>query len=240
MNVPTLFCLSLNAGAIMNIPTPRPVQARRLRRTHGLVLKASRATLLPRFIFAILFIAGSGLYAQTSPKDFVAEPDKTMAVAREYLLQGDSGKAAAEIRKAAQFVRKNSLEVAADVKASLEDAARALEKLADDVRSGATKSDAELNRVFAKSDYALATSWNRTAAQAGKGEREEAMKKASSALLGAAKWSTSKLDGSADSPLKAFDGPIPSDEAEVKPATQNVGDQSKRNSASTPSETRKP
>ncbi|HEY5952959.1 MAG TPA: hypothetical protein VIT18_01265 [Terrimicrobiaceae bacterium] len=240
MNVPTFFFLPFNAGAIMNIPTPRPVCARRLRWTQGLALKASRAAVFPRFIFTILFIAGSGLYAQTSPKDFVAEPDKTMAVGREYLLKGDSGKAAAEIRKAAVFVRKNSLEVAADVKASLEDAARALEKLADDVRSGATKSDAELNRVFAKTDYALATSWNRTAAQAGKGEREEAMKKASSALLGAAKWSTSKLDGSADSPLKAFDGPIPSDEMDVEPATQNVGDQSKRNSAGAPSEARKP
>jgi hypothetical protein len=66
------------------------------------------------------------------------------------------------------------------------------------------------------------------------------MKKASSALLGAAKWSTSKLDGSADSPLKAFDGPIPSDEMDVNPAAQNLGDQSKRNNASAPSETRKP
>lgn len=222
----------------MNTPIQGPVHARR-RWTRGLVLTASRAA-FRKFLFTILVIAGSGLYAQTSPKDFVEEPDKTMAIGREYLLKGDSGKAAAEIRKAAQFVRKDSLGVVADVQPSLEDAARALEKLADDVRSGVTKSDTELSRVFAKIDYALATSWNRTAAQAGKGEREEALKKASSALLGAAKWSTSKLDGSGDSPLKAFDGPIPSDEAEIKPATQNVGEQSKRDNANAPSEKRKP
>jgi hypothetical protein len=122
----------------------------------------------------------------------------------------------------------------------LEDAARELEILGEDVKKGVAKSGAELSTVFARTDDALATSWNRTAAQSGKADREEALKRAGSALLGAAKWSASKLHGGADSPLKAFDEPDQTAGADITPGVQKIDGSSKGSNESSPDEGRKP
>jgi hypothetical protein len=203
-------------------------------------MKTFGKAMLRRLIVAPLLVSGSALYSQISPKDFIAEPDKTMAVAREYFLKGDRSKATAEIRKVALFLKKDSVEVVTECKTSLEDAARELEKLGEDVKKGVAKSDAELSTVFARTDYALATSWNSTAAQSGKTDREEALKRAGSALLGAAKWSASKLQGGADSPLKAFDGPDQVTGTDSKPGVQKFDGSSKGSNESSPDEGRKP
>ena len=203
-------------------------------------MKTFGKAMLRRLIVAPLLVSGSALYSQVSPRDFIAEPDKTMAVAREYFLKGDRSKATAEIRKAALFLKKDSVEVVTECKTSLEDAARELEKLGEDVKKGVAKSDAELSTVFARTDYALATSWNSTAAQSGKTDREEALKRAGSALLGAAKWSASKLHGGADSPLKAFDGPDQVTGTDSKPGVQKIDGSSKGSNESSPDEGRKP
>jgi hypothetical protein len=203
-------------------------------------MKTFGKAMLRGLIVAPLLVSGSALYSQVSPRDFIAEPDKTMAVAREYFLKGDRSKATAEIRKVALFLKKDSVEVVTECKTSLEDAARELEKLGEDVKKGVAKSDAELSTVFARTDYALATSWNSTAAQSGKTDREEALKRAGSALLGAAKWSASKLQGGADSPLKAFDGPDQVTGTDSKPGVQKFDGSSKGSNESSPDEGRKP
>jgi hypothetical protein len=185
-------------------------------------MKTFSKSMLRRLIAISSLVTIPALYSQTSPRDFIAEPDKTMAVAREYFLKGDLSKADAEIRKAALFVKKDALQVAADCKMGLEDAARELEKLGENVKKGAAKSDADLNRVFARIDYALATGWHRTAAQSGKAGRDEALKKAGSALLGAAKWSATKPNDGAQSPLKAFEESNETLGTNLKAGVQNI------------------
>ena len=223
----------------MNIASPKRTRPAPETERRKPIMKTFSKAMLRRLIVAPLLVIGSALYSQTSPKDFIAEPDKTMAVAREYFLKGDRSKATAEIRKVALFLKKDSVEVVTECKTNLEDAARELEKLGEDLKKGVAKSDAELSRVFARTDYALATSWNRTAAQSGKADREEALKRAGSALLGAAKWSASKLHGGADSPLKAFAEPDQTAGTDIRPGIQKI-DGSKVSSESSPDEGRKP
>jgi hypothetical protein len=224
----------------MNISNPKRAGSALETGRRKPIIKTFSKTMLRRLFVAALLVTSSGLYSQTSPKDFIAEPDKTMAVAREYFLKGDMNKATAEIRKAVVFVKKDSIEVAAECKTSLEEAARELEKLGEDVKKGVAKSDTVLNRVFARTDYALATSWHRTAAQSGKADREKALQRAGSALLGAAKWSASKLDGGADSPLKAFEGPDETAGTDIRPDVQKIDGSSNGSNESSPDEGRKP
>jgi hypothetical protein len=208
---------SMNAEDRVSL-TPQPLAT---------IMKTFSKSMPRRLIVVFSLITVPALYSQTSPKDFVAESDKTMAIARGYFLKGDISKASAEIHKAAVLVKQDSLEVAADCKRGLEDAARELERLGEDVKKGAAKSDADLNRVFAKTDYALATGWHRTAEQSGKAGRDEALKRASAALLGAAKWSATKPKGATQSPLKAVEQSDQTVVTDLKAGVQNTGNSSK-------------
>src|ERR1700754_2136671 len=138
----------------------------------------------------------TSLHAQVNSDDFAAEPDKTMAASHQSFLKGDTDKAAAQIHKAAAYVKKESGEVTSSAKAGLQKAGDALDKLGDDVKSGTVKSADELKKTFASVDHALAEGWHKTAEQAKASGQDagDALRKAASALDGAAKWSGTKLN----------------------------------------------
>jgi hypothetical protein len=144
--------------------------------------------------------------AQTDPDDFTTEPDKTMAASHQSFVKGDTNKAAAQIHKAATYVRDESDQVAASAKADLQKAGDALDKVGQGIKDGTVKSADELKKTFATVDHVIADSWHETAQQAkasGK-DAEEALRKAGAALDGAARWSGTKLKEGAQASVDAL------------------------------------
>ena len=133
--------------------------------------------------------------AQTNPDEFASEPDKTMASSHQSFVKGDTNTAAAQIHKAATYVRNESNEVAASAKADLQKAGNSLDKLGKGIENGTVKSADELKKTFATVDHAIAKGWHETAEQARASGRDSgnALRKAGAALDGAAKWSGTKL-----------------------------------------------
>src|SRR5215470_2755439 len=111
-------------------------------------MKRSRHTVLA-LIVALMAITPA-VYAQTSTSNFKNEPDKAMAAAHESFVKGDAKKAANDIDKAADYVKKQSAHVAADSKAEMDKAGAELDKLGDGVKKGTVKSADDLKKTFAK------------------------------------------------------------------------------------------
>lgn len=144
--------------------------------------------------------------AQINPDDFATEPDKTMAASHQSFVKGDTDKAAAQIHKAATYVRNESNQVATSAKAGLQKAGDSLDKLGESVKNGTVKSADELKKTFATVDHAIADGWHETArqAQASGKDAEGALRKAGAALDGAARWSGTKLKQGAQASVDAL------------------------------------
>jgi hypothetical protein len=158
-------------------------------------MKKQALSALTTLLVAFSITGIAPLRAQTSPSDFTTEPDKSMAASHESFVKGDKDKAAQQLHKAAAYVKKESNEVAASAKDDLQKAGDALDKLGEGVKNGTVKSADELKKTFAGVDHAIADGWHQTAEktkEAGK-DSTEALRKAGTALDGAAKWSGTKL-----------------------------------------------
>jgi hypothetical protein len=145
---------------------------------------------------AVLAAVGMSLSALAATNELTTQPDKSMAAAHKSFLKGDMNKASAEIHKAATYVKSQSDKVAAGSKDGVKKSGEALDKLGDDVKAGTVKSEAELNKAFAKTDHALADAWHQTAVAAKNSGKAttRALKQTGSALAGAAHWSGHQLN----------------------------------------------
>jgi hypothetical protein len=84
------------------------------------------------------------------------EPERYMQAAHESFLKKDVKATAAELRKAAAFVKLEAARAADDSKTGLVASATELEKLASDVEKGAVTSVEKLDSTFARAAHALA------------------------------------------------------------------------------------
>lgn len=162
--------------------------------------------LLALSIISLSISAVASARAQTNTDDFATEPDKTMASSHQSFVKGDTNTAAAQIHKAATYVRNESNEVATIAKADLQKAGESLDKLGEGVKNGTVKSADELKKTFATVDHAIAKGWHETAEQAKASGRDSsnALRKAGAALDGAAKWSGIKLQEGAQASVDAL------------------------------------
>jgi hypothetical protein len=103
--------------------------------------------LLALSIISLSISAVASARAQTNPDDFVTEPDKTMASSHQSFVKGDTNTAAAQIHKAATYVRNESNEVATSAKADFQKAGESLDKLGEGVKNGTVKSADELKKT---------------------------------------------------------------------------------------------
>ena len=87
--------------------------------------------------------------------DLADEPGNHLFHAREAFLMVDVRKAAAELRKAATYLRINAGQAAAGAKLQLSRSAHELESLAKRVEAGTVKSVTELDRASARAAHAL-------------------------------------------------------------------------------------
>jgi hypothetical protein len=147
------------------------------------------------FITMALITAVPALYAQAPAGSFKSEPDKSMASAQESFEKGDKDKAAADIDKASQWVKKQADKVGEGSKAGMKSAGEELDKLGEGVKKGTVKSGDEMKKTFAKVDHAMASCWHKTAEEAkGAGkDSTDALRKAGTALDNSAKWSGQQL-----------------------------------------------
>jgi hypothetical protein len=179
---------------------------------------------LSRFFLTALVAAIPAAFAGTSAGDLPQEPDKTLAAAHASFLKGDREKAAADIHKAADYVRQEADKVGADSKAALKKSGEDLDKFGDGVKNGTVKSADELKRGFAATDHALATAWHQTA-EATKKSGEDAgehLRKAGASLDAAAKWSGHELDTGAKESVAAMKKAGKATGAGVKAGAQDV------------------
>jgi hypothetical protein len=87
---------------------------------------------------------------------FADEPEHYMKAAHKSFLKKDVKATAAELRKAAAFVKLEAARAADDSKTDLVASATELDKLADDVEKGAVTSVEKLDSTFARAAHALA------------------------------------------------------------------------------------
>jgi hypothetical protein len=92
------------------------------------------SVILKPVLMAAMMAGLPATYAQTSSTDFKTKPDKTMAAAHESFVKGDTKAAAAGIAKAADYVKKQSVNVADDSKEGMKKAGDELGKLGDGVK----------------------------------------------------------------------------------------------------------
>jgi hypothetical protein len=131
----------------------------------------------------------------TSPLNVVVEEDVWVVLldesaghlrhARESFVKKDTAAAAAEIQKAAAFVKVEATRAGKAVREAVLAAAGELEKLAAVVKSGAVKSVEELDAAFARAHHALAKHHCLKASEAWAGEEAH---KAGHALHAAASY----------------------------------------------------
>jgi hypothetical protein len=86
-------------------------------------------SVLSVLIITSLVVGVPAVYAQSSPADFKGEPDKTMAAAHESFVKKDMNKAAEQIGKAADYVKKEAGKVAKGSKEGVMKAGDELSKL---------------------------------------------------------------------------------------------------------------
>ena len=162
--------------------------------------------LLALSIISLCISAVAPARARTNPDEFTTEPDKTMASSHQSFIKGDKKTAAAQIHKAATYLRNEADEVATSAKADLQKAGESLDKLGESVKNGTVKSGDELKKTFASVDHAIAKGWHETAEQANASGRDSsnALRQAGAALDGAAKWSGTKLQKGAQASINAL------------------------------------
>jgi len=154
---------------------------------------------------ALVAIGIATVHAQ-APADFAGEPDKSMASAYQSFVDGKMDKSAEQIKKAANYVRKQEKTVAKGAAAGVKSAADDLDRLGAEVKKGTVKSADELKKTFAKVDHAMASAWYETAEteqKAGK-DATRAAKTAGEGLEGAARWAGTKLDAGAQAAVDAL------------------------------------
>jgi hypothetical protein len=148
----------------------------------------------------ITWVFSSGPKAQTSQDSSVKaeEPQSSFQKADEFFLKKDLKAAASEIRKGAEFLKKEAKEASKDGKAALNASVQELEKLAGDVEKGTVTSEEKLKNAFARSSEALAhhhylkasESWAKKKTK----ETGEALTAAAQYLEQTARWSGRKLE----------------------------------------------
>ena len=162
--------------------------------------------ILGGLITAALITAAPAVYAQTAKTGFRSEPDKSMEAAHEAFINGEKDKAAADIEKAADWVKKQGDRVGEDSKAGMKKAGEELDKLGEGVKKGSVKSGDEMKKTFAKVDHQIATCWHKTAAESKKAGKDSTtdLRKAGAALQNSAKWSGHQLSEGARSTVAAL------------------------------------
>ena len=126
--------------------------------------------------------------------------------AHEFFLKKDFKIAASEIRKGADFMKKEAESATEEGKKVLAASVHELEKLATDVEKGAVKSEKELKDTFARANNALARHhYLKASEQWAKKETKStgnALKNAAQHLEQAAKWSGHKLEAGSSEVVK--------------------------------------
>jgi len=152
------------------------------------------------FIFSGQTIYAPAAYPQGVAKTqaVIEEPKADLQKAHAFFLMKEFKKSAAEIRKDAEFVKREAGKAGQEGKKALMASYQELAKLADDVEKGAVHSDKHLKDVFSRAEHALAhnyylkasESWTKNkTSQAG-----HALSSAARHLELSAKWSEQKLD----------------------------------------------
>ncbi|MHB9061059.1 MAG: hypothetical protein ACYC47_06115 [Desulfobacteria bacterium] len=147
-------------------------------------------------------------YSQTAQevKTPTAQPASDFQKAHESFLKKDFKASAAEIRKGADFLKKETKTAGNEGKKMLAASTRELDKLADSVEKGAVKSDKQLKGAFSRAEHAVANnyyvkatdSWGRKAAK----ETGEALNSAAEHMEQAVNWSGHKLKAGASRAIK--------------------------------------
>jgi len=138
------------------------------------------------------------LYFEDYIEAIEEEPESRFHRAREFFFKNDMQAAAKEIRKSAAFLRLELGWATKEGKGPLIASARELDKLADDLESGAVTSVKELDDAFSRANYALARHYHLKALES---HGKQAYKKLASELKAAAKhlkhallWSRNKIE----------------------------------------------
>jgi len=135
-----------------------------------------------------------------------APPASDFQKAHASFLQKDFKASAAEIRKGADFLKKETGTAGDEGKKLLTASTRELDKLADSVEKGAVKSDKQLKDAFSRAEHAVANNYyvKATDSWAGKATKEtgEALNAAAEHLEQAANWSGHKLKAGATKAVK--------------------------------------
>jgi hypothetical protein len=146
--------------------------------------------------------------AQTAQEPSVKEGDTEyhFQKAHEFFLKKDFKTAASEIRKGADFMKKEAESATEEGKKVLAASVQELGKLATDVEKGAVKSEKELKDTFARANNALARHhYLKASEQWAKKETKStgnALKNAAQYLEQAAKWSGHKLEAGSSEVVK--------------------------------------
>jgi hypothetical protein len=126
----------------------------------------------------------------------IDEPEHHFHLASKDFARGDHAQAADEIRIGASLIRIEAARNAAANKTGLEEAAKNLDDLADEVAKGTVKSQKPLHEAFAGADLALARHYHEMAEAAGQHNESKAghwLKGAADSIDDAAQWSGQKL-----------------------------------------------
>jgi hypothetical protein len=147
-------------------------------------------------------------YSQTAQgvQTRTAQPASEFQKAHASFLEKDFKASAAEIRKGADFLKKEAESAGVQGKKMLAASGKELDKLADSVEKGAVTSDKKLKGAFSRAEHAVANneyvkatdSWARKAEK----ETGEALNSAAEHLEQAADWSGHKLKAGASKAVK--------------------------------------
>jgi hypothetical protein len=140
---------------------------------------------------------------------FVDEPDHHFGLAREYFMKKDYKKSAAEIRKAAGFVKLELARATGDDQRVLSDAVIQLAKLAEEIEGGTVSSVDKLNAEFAHTEQALAYHHELKAQEYWKAENQKKagqdLRAASKHLENSMKYTGEKVEADTDNAIKDAD-----------------------------------
>ncbi len=147
-------------------------------------------------------------YSQTAQEaqGQAAQPTSDFQKAHESFLKKDFKASAAEIRKGADFLKKEAASARDEGKKALTASVHELDKLADEVEKGVVKSDGKLKGAFSRTEHALANNYHVKATDSwAKKEIKEtghALKSAAEHMEQAANWSGHKLEAGTSKAIK--------------------------------------
>ena len=145
--------------------------------------------------------AAQGILVVVVPEEvlipLIDQPEHYFHMASRDFARGDRTQAAADIRAGAALLKLEAGRYGATNKTGLEDAAKQLDDLAQEVAKGTVKSPNKLHDAFARADLALARHYHQMAeASMAKDEHEKTgrwLKGAADSVDDAAEWSGHKL-----------------------------------------------